>query len=114
VHRKIADVGLEKFNASSRSLKAQTSGRFKRFTKEFKVALPGELQEVFDTDLLWVSEGMGLLDSNQGDRLRLMFTYRNQSAHPGEAPIGEVHIIAFFSDVVEIVLANPDFSVAPA
>ena len=112
VQRKLVEFGLEKFNSASRKLKSQTSGRFKRFNKEFKVTTQNELQEVFDTDLLWVLEGMGLIDSNEGDRLRLMFTYRNQSAHPGEAPIGEPHIIAFFSDVVEIILANRDFSVA--
>lgn len=103
-------VGLDQFNAASRKLKAQTSGRFKRFKKEFKVATQSELQEIFDNDLLWVLEGMELIDSNEGDRLRVMFAYRNQSAHPAEAPIGEPHIIAFFSDVVEIVLANPDFA----
>lgn len=110
IHRKIEEVGLDQFNAVSRRLKAQTSGRFKRFNQEFKLTTPGELQEVFDSNLLSVIEGMGLIDSNQSDRLRLMFTYRNQSAHPGDAPIGEPHIIAFFSDVVEIVLANPDFA----
>ncbi|MGH2653650.1 MAG: hypothetical protein ACRDHV_04780 [Actinomycetota bacterium] len=101
---------MDQFNAASRKLKAQTSGRFKRFKKEFKVATQSELQEIFDNDLLWVLEGMELIDSNEGDRLRVMFAYRNQSAHPAEAPIGEPHIIAFFSDVVEIVLANPDFA----
>ncbi len=111
IHRKLVGVGLDSFNAASRKLKSQTSGRFKRFTKEFKVTTESELQEVFDRDLLWVLEGMGLIDSNQGNRLRAMFEYRNQSAHPGDAPIGEPHIIAFFSDVVEIVLANPDFTV---
>jgi hypothetical protein len=110
IHRKIEEVGLDQFNAISRRLKAQASGRFKRFNQEFKLTTPGELQEVFDSNLLSVIEGMGLIDSNQSDRLRLMFTYRNQSAHPGDAPIGEPHIIAFFSDVVEIVLANPDFA----
>ena len=66
-----------------------------------------ELQEVFDTDLLVVLEGMTLFDSNQADRLRVCFDYRNQSAHPGLAPIGEPHLIAFFSDITDIVLANP-------
>lgn len=112
IHRKLVALGLDNFNAASKTLKGQTSGRFKRFNKEFKVTTGSELQEVFDNDLLWILEGIGLIDSNEGDRLRVMFAYRNQSAHPGDAPIGEPHIIAFFSDVVEIVLANPDFALA--
>jgi hypothetical protein len=108
--RKIVMMGLEKFNAASKQLKSQTSGRFKRFNKEFAVTTMSELQEVFDTDLLWVLEGMGLLDGNEGDRLRTCFQYRNQSAHPGNAPIEEVHLVAFFNDIVQIVLANPNFA----
>lgn len=105
-------LGLGKFNATSVQLKSQDSGRFKRFTKEFKVTTLNELQEVFDTDLIWVLEGMELIDANQGDRLRTCFQYRNQSAHPGEAPINDLHLNAFFSDVVEIVLKNPKFSLS--
>jgi hypothetical protein len=110
IQKKLVMIGLDKFNAMSTELKKQTSGRFKRFNKEFHVTTINELQEVFDTDLLWVLEGMQLIDSNQGDRLRTCFQYRNQSAHPGEAPIGEVHINAFFNDIIEIVLANEKFA----
>lgn len=112
IHRKIEAEGLDVFNAASRRLKTQTTGRYKRFSAEYKFTVASELQGVFDNNLLWVVEGIGLIDANQGDRLRSMFTYRNQSAHPGEAPIGEAHIIAFFSDIVEIVLANPAFAVS--
>jgi hypothetical protein len=110
IQKKLAMLGLGRFNATSAQLKSQDSGRFKRFTKEFKITTLNELQEVFDTDLIWVLEGMELIDANQGDRLRTCFQYRNQSAHPGEAPINDLHLNAFFSDIVEIVLTNPKFS----
>ena len=45
-----------------------------------------ELQTVFDTDLLVVLEGMGLLDSNQSERLRTCFQYRNHSATQAMLP----------------------------
>lgn len=114
IHKKLVMLGLDKFNATSAKLKRQDTGRFRRFNKEFKVTTLNELQEVFDTDLIWVLEGMELMDSNQGDRLRTCFQYRNQSAHPGEAPINEHHLAAFFSDIVDIVLTNTRFSSAPA
>ena len=112
VQKKLLMLGLDKFNATSSSLKKQESGRFKRFTKEYKVTTLNELQEVFDNDVIWILEGMQLLDANQGDRLRTCFQYRNQSAHPGEAPIADPHLAAFFTDVVEIILANSKFSLA--
>jgi len=110
VQKKLLAAGLETFNKASADMKKQKSGRFKRFNKDFAVTTLSELQEVFDNDLLWVLEGMGLIDSNEGDRLRSLFQYRNQSAHPGSAPIGEAHAIAFFNDLIEIILTGSAFA----
>jgi hypothetical protein len=110
IHKKLVDIGLNMFNAASAQMKKQTSGRFRKFNEAFAVSTLAELQEVFDGKLLWVLEGMELIDSNQGNRLRSLLQYRTQSAHPGEAPIGEVHVLAFFSDIIDIVLTGPTFS----
>jgi hypothetical protein len=64
---------------------------------------------VFDAVILWIVEGMGLIDSNQHTRLASCFDMRNQAAHPGEAPSTEYNLLSFFSDIKEIVLANPKF-----
>jgi hypothetical protein len=107
----VMKVGFDKFNAASRALKAQASGRFKRWNKEFSITTLSELQAVFDTDLIVVLEGLGLLESNQADRLtNVCFQYRNHSAHPGEAPIEDPHVVAFFTDITIIVLKNEKFS----
>jgi hypothetical protein len=112
IQRKIQSLGLDKFSQASGAMKGQTSGRFKRWNKEFNVSTLNELQEVFDADLIWICEWMGLLDSNQGDRLRdVCFMYRNQSAHPGQAPIEDAHLVAFFTDINAIILTNPKFAV---
>jgi hypothetical protein len=68
-----------------------------------------ELREVFDNDMLWVIEGMTLIDSNQHTRLRSCFDMRNQSAHPGEASITEYNLASVFSDIDQIVLSNTKF-----
>lgn len=109
IQRRVQQAGFEAFNQASEELKRQTSGKFKRYNKSFNVTTLSELQAVFDTDLIMVLEGMELLDGNQATRLRRRFEERNQSAHPGDAPIGEVHVEAFFIDIVEIVLTNPKF-----
>lgn len=110
--RKITDVGFDKFNAASLKVKNITTGKFKRWNKEFNINNLSELQAVFDNDLITVLEGgLGLIDSNQAERLEILFTYRNQSAHPGNAPIDEPHLVAFFYDIVNIVFTNPVFKI---
>lgn len=111
MQRKVLAVGLVSFNQASSKLKAQTSGKFKRWNKEFSVTTLSELQTVFDTDLIVVLEGMELIDGNQAQRLETCFQYRNHSAHPGLAPIEDPHVVAFFSDINAIVLQNPKFAI---
>ncbi|GIK65701.1 MAG: hypothetical protein BroJett018_34950 [Chloroflexota bacterium] len=109
--RKINALGFDKFNQAAVQVKNQTSGKFKRWNKEFKITTLSELQSVFDNDLIVIFEGgLGLIDSNEGQRLEMLFEYRNQSAHPGNAPIEEPHLIAFFYDTIKIVFTNPRFS----
>ncbi|MGA2534052.1 MAG: hypothetical protein ABSG19_13570 [Candidatus Aminicenantales bacterium] len=109
IQKKIQAMGFRIFNETSKKLKEQ-KGRYKNWNKEFSITTLAELQTVFDNDLILVCEGMGLLDSNQSDRLsRVCFQYRNHSAHPGEAPIGEPHVVSFFSDINSIILQNPKF-----
>ncbi|MGD1210420.1 MAG: hypothetical protein ABR973_03550 [Candidatus Acidiferrales bacterium] len=113
IQKKIQFVGFAKFNSVSSQMKQQTSGRHKHFTKEFKIATLADLQTVFDSDLIRVCEGMQLLDSNQVDRLiNVDFQYRNHSAHPGNAPIEDPHLVAFFTDINSIILTNPKFKLA--
>jgi len=111
LRKKIEGVGYPEFNAASTRLKAMNTGKYKRWNKEFGITSFGELQmTVFDTDLIIVLEGMNQIDGTEARRLETAFGYRCHSAHPGDAPIGEPHVVAFFSDVVEIVLANPKFA----
>ncbi len=111
IQKKIQMIGFGKFNAVSTTMKAQTSGRFKLFNKEFKVTTLSELQTVFDADLIRVCEGMNLLDSNETDRLITVdFQWRNHSAHPGNAPIDDPHLVAFFTDINTIILTNAKFA----
>lgn len=110
MQKKLVLVGLEAFNKASTKLKNQKSGKHKKWNKEFAVSSIGDLQTVFDTDLIVVLESMGLIDGNQAERLRTCFQYRNHSAHPGEAPIDDAHVVAFFTDINAIVLQNPTFN----
>ena len=110
VHRALEASGFAKFNSTSLAMKTATSGRFKKFNKSMEIQSLSELREVFDTDILWVLEGMQLIDSNQHTRLRSCFDLRCQCAHPGEAPITEFNLLSFFSDINEIVFKNDEFT----
>jgi hypothetical protein len=102
-------IGFTAFNAASKAMKAEPSGRYKRFTKEFNINGMAELQTVFDTDLMWVLEKLQYIDANQHQRLETCFEYRNHSAHPGEAPIEEEHLVVFYKDIDSIILSNAKF-----
>jgi hypothetical protein len=110
IHRKIELVGFPTFNITSSQMASQQHGRFKKFNSVQNVSLSSELRAVFDSVILWVVEGMGLVDSNQHTRLTSCFEMRCQCAHPGEAPITEFNLMSFFSDINEIVLNNPKFA----
>jgi hypothetical protein len=110
IHRKIDQAGFATFNTVSGQMAAQTKGRYKHFNQRQNVASLSELREVFDNVILWIIEGMRLIDSNQHTRLRSCFEMRCQCAHPGEAPITEYNLMSFFSDIQKIVLENSAFT----
>jgi hypothetical protein len=114
IHRVVERIGFNKFNTVSQQMAASQSGRFKRFSKSQSISSISELREVFDTDILWILEGMQLIDSNQHTRLRSCFDLRCQCAHPGDAPVTEYNLLSFFSDMNAIVLRNPKFQLVAA
>lgn len=110
IHKVIEQNGFELFNKSSAQMKNQSTGRFKRFTKQYNIQSISELRStVFDNDLLWVLEGMQLIDANERTRLAGCFEMRCNSGHPGDAPITKYNVLSCFSDIIEIILANPKF-----
>lgn len=110
IHHKIEEIGFPTFNVTSAQMASQTTGRFKRFNQTQNLASLSELREVFDSTVLWIIEGMGLIDSNQHTRLRSCFEMRCHSAHPGEAPTTVYNLLSCFSDIEQIILANPKFA----
>ncbi len=99
IHRAIAKIGFAKFNTVSQQMAAVTSGRFKKFNSSQKISSISELREVFDSTILWILEGMEVIDSKQHTRLRSCFELRCQSGHPGDAPVTEYNLLSFFSDI---------------
>lgn len=109
IHRKIEKLGFRQFNVASAQLASQQAGRYKKFNQVQNVNSIGEMREVFDTIVLWIIEGMALIDPNQHTRLRSCFDMRCQSAHPGDAPITSFNLLSFFSDLDQIVFSNAKF-----
>jgi hypothetical protein len=110
-HSIVEKIGFDNFNTMSNQLSDIDHGRFKRFNKRFTVTNRNELLEVFDTDLLWILEGLQLIDLNEHTRLRGCFDLRCQAAHPSNAPITEYNLLSFFSDIKEIIFKNPKFTI---
>jgi len=107
VHHALERIGFDTFNKTSGFMTSQSKGRFKKFNQTQNVSSISEVREVFDPILLWIIEGMQLIDINQHTRLRSCFELRCQCAHPGEAPVSEYNLLSFFSDIKAIVFENP-------
>lgn len=112
VHRLVEKIGFSRFNVTSASMASQNKGRFRRFKKVQTVLSISELRQVYDTDVLWILEGMGLIDINEHTRLRSCFEMRCHAAHPGDAPITRYNLLSFFSDINEIIFKNPKFKLS--
>ncbi|QDF40892.1 hypothetical protein FJN17_26825 [Bradyrhizobium symbiodeficiens] len=112
IQAKLAEIGYDKFSDATVSMAGKTTGRFKFYKNKHSVASLSELQRVFDTDLLWVLEFLELIDGNQHERLRYCFEFRNNSAHPGLAPISGENLYSFYSDISKFILKNPKFALA--
>jgi hypothetical protein len=112
IQRVLDYKGLDKFNNMAQQMAAASSGRYKRFKKIDSVNSITELQEVFDRPLLWVIEGMGMIDTNEHTRLGSCFDMRCHGAHPGNAPITPYNLMSFFSDLEKIVFLNPKFKLS--
>jgi Leucine-rich repeat (LRR) protein len=104
---KIAAMGFDKFNTISEILKKER-GVYSQFDRVYSVkSLNAFRAKVSDRTLLMTLLCMEAIDVNQHDRLKHCYTLRNNSAHPGKAPIKEANVVSFFSDLVEIVYSNP-------
>ncbi len=114
IHRKIEEIGFTTFNVTSARMASQTAGRFKKFNQTQNVNSLSELRNVFENIVLWIVEGMGLIDSNQHMRLGSCFEMRCHAAHPGEAPITSFNLLSIFSDIDQMVLLNPKFALGTA
>lgn len=111
IQKKIEQIGFPKFNATVVMMNNTKTGRFAKFKKNLVVNSLNELRnDVPDSVLLWVVEGLGLIDKAEHDRLDDCYTKRCNAAHPGNAPITDDNLRSVFSDLKVIIFDNPKFA----
>jgi hypothetical protein len=110
VHSKIEELGFDKYNKKADEMSKATKGRFKRFSTSAVDSI-SDLREVRDRDILWVLDGMEIIDSNQRQRLEYGLDMRIQSSHPGDAEVTLTNLESFFSDLSTLVFRNPKLAV---
>ena len=111
IHSKIEEIGFDKFNKKTDEMSKQTKGRFKGFKASAPVESISDLREVPDRRILWALDGMGILESNQRQRLEYGLDMRIQASHPGDAEVTLTNLESFFSDLSTLVFRNPKLSV---
>ena len=110
LHQIIMKNGLDRFNNASVQMSAISTGRYKRFNKKLDIQNLSDLRmTVFDNDLLWILEFLGLIDGNEHEKLEICFTMRKTCAHPGEAKYSPENVASFFSDLDTLVFNNTKF-----
>src|SRR5712692_8197405 len=108
IHSKIEEIGFDKFNKRADEMSKQTKGRFKGFKSSAPVESISDLREVPDRRILWVLDGMDILESNQRQRLEYGLDMRIQASHPGDAEVTLTNLESFFSDLSTLVFKNPE------
>src|ERR1017187_1727834 len=63
IHSKIEEIGFDKFNKKADEMAKQTKGRFKGFKSSAPIESISDLREVPDRRILWVLDGMNILES---------------------------------------------------
>lgn len=111
IHSKIEEIGFDKFNKKAEEMSKQTMGRFKAFKGSAPVESISDLREVPDRRILWVLDGMSILESNQRQRLEYGLDMRIQASHPGDAEVTLTNLESFFSDLSTLVFQNPKLAV---
>jgi hypothetical protein len=111
IHSKIEEIGFDKFNKRADDMSKQTKGRFKGFKASAPVESISDLREVPDRRILWVLDGMSILESNQRQRLEYGLDMRIQASHPGDADVTLTNLESFFSDLSTLVFKNPKLAV---
>jgi len=111
IHSKIEEIGFDKFNTKADAMSKQTKGRFKAFKSSAPVESISDLREVPDRRILWVLDGMDILESNQRQRLEYGLDMRIQASHPGDAEVTLTNLESFFSDLSTLVFKNPKLAV---
>lgn len=111
IHSKIEEIGFDQFNKKADEMSKQTKGRFKGFKSSAPIESISDLREVPDRRILWVLDGMNILESNQRQRLEYGLDMRIQASHPGDAEVTLTNLESFFSDLSTLVFKNPKLSV---
>ena len=111
IHSKIEEIGFDQFNKKADEMSKQTKGRFKGFKSSAPIESISDLREVPDRRILWVLDGMSILESNQRQRLEYGLDMRIQASHPGDAEVTLTNLESFFSDLSTLVFKNPKLSV---
>lgn len=111
IHSKIEEIGFDQFNKKADEMSKLTKGRFKGFKSSAPVESISDLREVPDRRILWVLDGMNILESNQRQRLEYGLDMRIQASHPGDAEVTLTNLESFFSDLSTLVFKNPKLAV---
>jgi hypothetical protein len=109
VHRKLTSLGIPALNGEFAKMKADKGLMFRAFTKEYIFTSDPDVQEAADAHLILLCRFLTYLDDTQYKHLKAALDLRNGCGHPTGYQPDPVKLQAFYSDITQLVLLNPQF-----
>lgn len=109
VHRKLTSLGIPTLNAEFAKMKADKGLMFRSFTKDYVFTTDPDVQEAADAHLILLCRFLTYLDDTQYKHLKAALDLRNGCGHPTGYQPDPVKLQAFYSDITQLVLLNPQF-----
>lgn len=110
IQQKLLSLGLPRVESEFDKMRLDQGILFRSFNRSYKFASHPDVEEVSDAHLILLCRFLGWIDDSQYKQLRGTLDLRNGCAHPGSYQPDAIKLQVYFSDLVQLVLANTAFS----
>jgi hypothetical protein len=109
VHQKLVSLTMPVLTAEFGKMKADKGLMFRTFTRDYTFTTALDVQEAADAHLILMCRFLTYLDDTQYKHLKGALDLRNGCGHPTGYQPDPVKLQAYYSDITQLVLLNPNF-----
>lgn len=109
IQKKLTSLGMSSLNAEFAKMKADKGLMYKAFNKDYVFSADPDVQEAADAHLILLCRFLMYLDDTQYKHLKAALDLRNGCSHPTSYQPDPVKLQAYYADITQLVLLNPQF-----